>query len=154
GPIVNIRRWIGTRLRALDPHDDASLARALGRARAGDHLHELESGRIEDAWGAARFVIDILRRQPELRRRFPGALGEGRSVAFCRWLSEPGPDAPSLSKEARHHVEACFRTSPGARVRRIYEQRADLQQAFPLALTSAGQGEFLRWLDRHGRAEC
>ena len=43
--------------------------------------------------------------------------------------------------------------SPPDRIRRIYEGRVDLRDAFPLALTPPGRGGFLAWLLEHGRPE-
>jgi len=42
---------------------------------------------------------------------------------------------------------------PPDRIRRIYEGRVDLRDAFPLALTPLGRGGFLTWLLEHGRPE-
>ncbi|HEY8506014.1 MAG TPA: hypothetical protein VIL46_15620, partial [Gemmataceae bacterium] len=103
----------------------------------------------EGVAGAARFVLALLARSPRLRRRFPRALSEGPGGAFFRWVI----DRLGLSERARKHVAEAFAANLSRRVRRVYELRSDLREAFPFGLTPRQRGEYLGWLLRHGRAD-
>ena len=63
-----------------------------------------------------------------------------RSVTDRFDMTGQNPDAPGED-------------GPTDRIRRIYEGRVDLRDAFPLALTPLGRGGFLAWLLEHGRPE-
>ena len=63
-----------------------------------------------------------------------------RSVTDRFDMTSQNPDAPG------HDY-------PPDRIRRIYEGRVDLRDAFPLAFTPLGRGGFLAWLLEHGRPE-
>jgi GT2 family glycosyltransferase/glycosyltransferase involved in cell wall biosynthesis len=140
------------RASALDLFNDL----ALGEASEG---HPWRWPRLaiaadaETSWGAVRLVIDLLRGNESLRKRFPHALSDGPDGAFCRWLRDEGGSALGLSPAAREHIAIAFARRPGKRARQIYELRDDLRHAFPLGLTPAGRRELFQWLMSYGWSE-
>jgi GT2 family glycosyltransferase/glycosyltransferase involved in cell wall biosynthesis len=138
----------------LDIYDDEAIREALG-----PHVDQLSfpiwfpSEVAESPWGAARFALHLLRTLPHLRRQYPRALSEGPSGDFCRWLSTVVVSCYGLEPAAAEHIAEAFRLKPAYRIRQVYELRADLRRAFPLALTPAGRKPFFIWLVAHGKLE-
>ncbi len=96
--------------------------------------------------GAARFALGLLASRPDVRRRFPTALGDG---ACGRWLATEF----GLSPPAAANVRAAFAADPGERVRRVYEFRPDMRTVFPFGMTPQQRGQYIDWLLTHGVAE-
>jgi GT2 family glycosyltransferase/glycosyltransferase involved in cell wall biosynthesis len=140
------------RASALDLFDDVALGEASA-AHPWRWPRRATPAEAETRWGAVRFVVDLLRGDASLRKRFPHALSEGVNGAFCRWLDGEGGDALGLSETARERVAAAFMATPGRHVLQIYRLRGDLRRAFPLGLTPAGRRELLQWLTAHGCRE-
>jgi GT2 family glycosyltransferase/glycosyltransferase involved in cell wall biosynthesis len=104
---------------------------------------------IQDPWGAARWILDLLRGRADLRRRFPRALSDGAAGAFAAWVSGEGSHALNLSDAARSNIAAAFAADPAARARQYYFCREDLRAAFPLALLPPGRRDFADWMLNH-----
>ncbi|MGH7042839.1 MAG: hypothetical protein ACREFY_11995, partial [Acetobacteraceae bacterium] len=108
---------------------------------------------IGDQWGAARYCIDLLLREPGLRRRFPRALSDGGDGAFARWLIDGGDGSPPLGADARHWLSRTFAEQPAESVRNVFSVRGDLRARSPLGLMPAGLPGLFRWLFEIGTTE-
>lgn len=109
-----------------------------------------------DRWAQADELLDHLRREPELRARFPRALSGGPQGDFARWLESPEGTATRRRWAGGRElldVAGIFALHPAHRLRRIYLWRQDLRRFFPLALLPEGRERWLRWLIEHGRAD-
>ena len=134
----------------IDLFDDAAVA-AAGGAPIEDILPlPATADAVNGKTSAARFLIALLRRRADLRRRFPDALSAGPDGAFAAWLQGAGAAELGLSARARGHVAALFISDPAARVRQARLIRTDLAHEHPLALTPAGAGNFLAWAIEDG----
>jgi|GEM_PF-764836 len=105
---------------------------------------------VDDIASAARFCLDLLRRRPDLRARFPQALSDGAAGEFAQWLqknNEPGLSPPGLAALAQ-----AFEQGLGDRPRQLWLTRSDLRDEFPLGLLP--ERAFLRWLWRWGVREA
>ena len=144
-----LTRW-GGRGSAVPPFGVGDLA-AMNQRFAGWDLSPLSADprrAEEDPTAAARFVLALLASCPGLRRRFPAALSGGPDGSFARWLTTGGA---GVTPAGAANVRAAFAENPGLRVRRIYELRADLREAFVLGLTPHQRAEYLTWLLTYGR---
>ncbi len=131
----------------LDLFDDADVAEACALSRDQFLWTPQSPASITGPLAAARFCIDLLRTRPDLRRRFPHALSEGREGVFARWLTTEGARLYGLTSEACVAIGDAFAGGLSDRARQTYLLREDLQRAFPLALTPAGRRDLLlRWL--------
>jgi glycosyltransferase involved in cell wall biosynthesis len=106
----------------------------------------------KDELGAARFALGLLQHGPELRQQFRHALGEGVDGEFCWWLCSEAVDLFRLSATAVDHITTAFTRKLGSRPLRIYDHDIKLRNRIPLALTPAGQNQFLSWLFRRARS--
>jgi hypothetical protein len=78
-----------------------------------------------------------------LRISFPRALSEGASGAFCQRLcSSEALMRYGLPEAAQTTLPAAFEAKLGARVRRVYEQWADLRRTYLLAYLPSGRALF------------
>ncbi|QGJ71955.1 Glycosyltransferase involved in cell wall bisynthesis [Planctomycetales bacterium 10988] len=102
---------------------------------------------------ATRFILSILREYEDLRARFPLALSEGKSGAFCTWLCGEGLSRFGLPDEARQTIREVFVQYPGGTVRQVMTFRKDVRTAYPTALLPTGLRSFLQWLLKWGKAE-
>jgi glycosyltransferase involved in cell wall biosynthesis len=75
----------------------------------------------------------------------PPALSQGPTGSFYHRAIR-GLDEKSISL-----IRQVLENQPGRGVERVYEFRYDLRQIWPLALTPAQRGDYLRWLLTHGR---
>ena len=103
-----------------------------------------DPSQAETVSGATRYLLALAATRC---RRFPRALSDGPSGPFASWA------AHGLSETAAKNVRAAFESEPGRRVGRVYEFREDLRGIWPLALTPAGRGEYLRWLLTFGKTD-
>ena len=104
---------------------------------------------IQDEWAAARWILDMLRNCPDLRRRFPRALSDGAEGAFATWITCEGGRDLHLTGEALLHITTVLKAEPAARAREYYFSREDLRVAFPLALLPPGIADLARWMFEH-----
>ena len=108
---------------------------------------------ITDTWSAARWCIDFLRFQPEVRARFPKALSQGADGNFAKWLMGDGGQTIGLSSAARQQLGDLLGKGLASQARQFFLFRADVRENLPHGLTSAGRPELFRWFMQHGRAE-
>ncbi len=99
-----------------------------------------------DEWDGAQLALDLLRRSPTLRDRFPRALCEGTDGSFCRWLCTEALTLYGLLPVAAEQIRNAFRNDPGRRIRRLYDARQNALSD-PVRSRSA----FIRWLLAEGR---
>jgi glycosyltransferase involved in cell wall biosynthesis len=113
-----------------------------------DELSRDPSSAERDVASAARYIVALLADAPRLWRRFPSALSAGPDGPFARWLTSGGAGVTPVGSA---NVRAAFEQNPGLPVRRIYELRPDLRDAFVLGLTPHQRAEYLTWLLTYGR---
>jgi len=158
--IVNFFRVILRRLRGRSKRRKESFD--VDNRRSWEGLSDPSGVRL-GAWsladaersvdGAARVASNLLRTRRWIRYRFPMAVSEGEAGCYAKWLMSRGASKFGFSRKAAENIGAAFRAEPGQRVLRIYLHSPDLQKRFPLALLTAGQKSFVKWLTRHGRAK-
>ncbi len=99
---------------------------------------------------AARAVVELLLGRPDLRRRFPRSLQQGRDGPLARWLlGEEARDSGISSCDAELMVEA-LGARPGWRILHWYDNDPNLRSRFPLARTPVEAPWFFFWLLNHG----
>jgi glycosyltransferase involved in cell wall biosynthesis len=103
--------------------------------------------------GAARVAAGLLRTHKWIRRRFAYATTEGEGGAYEQWLTSDGAVGLGLFKKAARNLGEAFRAAPGRRVFDLYLHSPEIQKKFPLALLTAGQKSFAKWLTRQGRTK-
>jgi hypothetical protein len=103
-----------------------------------------------DVAAATWFVIDIVRREEGLTRKYPRALSDGVGGDFCRWLCSEGIDHYGLPPGARETIRAAFASQPGLAVRRLIDDRARENPSFRVALLPSLLKGLLSWLVEHG----
>ncbi|WP_052389656.1 glycosyltransferase [Belnapia moabensis] len=107
---------------------------------------------IGDTWSAVRWIIDLLRRRPDLRARFPDALSAGAGGAFARWLAGDGAAALCLPDRTLPHLTAAFAADPAARARQAVLSQGGLPEELPLAFLPPGRAGLLGLLFRRDGA--
>jgi len=118
--------------------DHASCARVSAEDVGGD---------IESAtW----FVIDLLRRDEDLSRRFPLALSGGAEGDFCNWLCSEGIVRQGLPQEAARTIRAAFAAQPGYQVSRLIDYQALENPLFRVARMPHLLARLGTWLFQHG----
>jgi hypothetical protein len=144
--------WLSEdRIAPVDVFETYALNRLLKKCHTAP-LDGSQSDAAASELGAARFALALLWKEPEIRRRFPAAIFQGSTGAYCRWLCGPGAAHFRLSPQAVEHIQAAFARRMGERVRFIYDCEG-LRARFPLALLPAAQRPFLKWLLTEGRAQ-
>lgn len=83
---------------------------------------------------------------PGVHDRFPRALTASDGGGFWAWLENQINSSPQAIERIRHLRVV----QPAEQVRHVYTSRADLRWLHPLALTSAGERRFARWLFTFG----
>lgn len=150
----------------------ADLADAFSDARSADDRRRflrwlasdgVTQAHLKPAWcaawlngasdgAAARCLIDAYDARPELASRFPAAfVAEHDAPAFREWLREHG--AALAGEEQLGDWDRLFEDEPVAALRRIYDARPDVRDAFPDAFGWPGDPRFLAWLRDSGRRE-
>ena len=103
-----------------------------------------------DIEAAAWFVIDLLRRDEDLSRRFPLALSEGAEGDFCNWLCSEGIGRYGLPQGTAQTIRAAFASQPGYQVSRlIYDQGLE-NPLFRIARMPNLLEGLGNWLFQHG----
>lgn len=142
----NVHSWLSeTRARRLD-RQGTPVSRQL-LSRAGMEIGEVTVEEV--AWGetgAARWLLNLLLQNPDLRNRFPRALADGFSGGFARWALEEYAKQPDSVAQGAANLEAAFRAPPGNVVRQVYDHSIAVRLQHPLAETPGGRWRFLRWL--------
>jgi GT2 family glycosyltransferase len=139
---------------SLDLFDDRAMQEACGLSSAAMFWAPTAAWQIRDEWGAARWIVDLLRSRADVRLRFPHALSDGAAGAFACWLIGEGGYGLQLSDAARGHVAAAFAADPAARARRFYEWQDDLREATPLALLPPGRRALAQRMLTHPEANA
>jgi len=137
----------------LDLWSDGALVIAAGLPRAAILWPRQAPQAIDDKWAAARFVIDLLRSNPELRARFPLALSKPAESGFSDWLASEESELSAIPAASREHIAALLQEDLGARARQWFLFRTDVRAGMPHGLTPPGQTELFRWFMQHGRQE-
>lgn len=138
---------------SFDLFDDASVLATAALPRHVVLPPPIADRPIEDAAGAARWVIALLRCRADLRVRFPRALSEGPDGAFATWLSGGAGGAFALPDGLAAQLPAMWRADLAGRPRAAYAWRDDVRQAHPDGLMPSGMQDFLRYLMCDGRVE-
>ncbi len=133
----------------LDLYDNLEVQNASGLAPETFLWMPQPSHLIQDVWSAARWVLDLVRYRPDLRRRFPHALTDGAGGSFCSWLCGGGRLELGLSDAACEQIARLFGTDLSARPRQLYFWREDVHTAFPLGLLPAGRRRLASWMLQH-----
>lgn len=105
--------------------------------------------------GAKRVILGAIRNSRWLRFRFPNSLEDGEQGRYAIWIRK------QLKRRLRHedsalaaeHVTEAFRSLPHLNIIEHYLHDYRLRQKRPAALTTEGQGDFAKWLLRHGIAK-
>ena len=141
-------RRIGPTLDRMIPNlcDDSAMAVAAGRAR-DEILWAPDPPRaLPDARSAARFMIDLLRRRPDIAKRFPNALSEGATGAFAAWLKDGALTRFGYPAEAAQSIDAAFRADLAAEARRVFPATADGTGRLPFLLQPIGRRDLAKTL--------
>lgn len=161
----------------VEPGKGASLGRSLDAALAGvvgpapldlgdDTEMEAEVGvpieallwppprpdAVNDRWSAVRWCLDLVRRRPDLRGRFPNALSAGASGSFGRWLAAEGARAFALSPAAAGHVRAALDAGVAARARQAVLVAAKSSDEMAFAFLPPGRAALFAFLLRRSAA--
>ena len=123
-------------LRNLPDHSSSA------RVSAEDVGRDIES--------ATWFVIDLLRRDEGLSRRFPLALSEGAEGEFCNWLCSEGIDRYGLPQGAAQTIRAAFASQPGYQVSRLIDYQGLENPLFRIARMPNLLEGLGTWLFQHG----
>ena len=103
-----------------------------------------------DIESATWFVIDLLRRDEGLSRRFPLALSEGAEGDFCNWLCSEGIDRYGLPQGAAQTIRAAFASQPGYQVSRLIDYQGLENPLFRIARMPNLLEGLGTWLFQHG----
>ena len=103
-----------------------------------------------DIESATWFVIDLLRRDESLPRRFPLALSEGAEGDFCNWLCSEGNVRYGLPQEAAQTIRAAFVSQLGSQVRRLIDDQGLENPLFRIARMPHLLEGLGTWLFQHG----
>ncbi|MBL7663280.1 glycosyltransferase [bacterium] len=95
---------------------------------------------------AAAFVINLLRTNHDLRKRFPRALSAGITGEFYEWLKTDGAIQYQLTQGALEQIKAAFAAKLSRNIRHFVETRTDLRSHIPCALFKTEQLRLLHWL--------
>ena len=103
-----------------------------------------------DIESATWFVIDLLRRDEGLSRRFPLALSEGAEGDFCNWLCSEGIVRYGLPQGAAQTIRAAFASQPGYQVSRLIDYQGLENPLFRIARMPHLLEGLGTWLFQHG----
>ena len=103
-----------------------------------------------DIESATWFVIDLLRRDESLPRRFPLALSEGAEGDFCNWLCSEGIVRYGLTQGAAQTIRAAFASQPGYQVSRLIDDQGLENPLFRIARMPHLLEGLGTWLFQHG----
>jgi hypothetical protein len=103
-----------------------------------------------DIESATWFVIDLLRRDESLSRRFPLALSEGTEGDFCNWLCSEGIVRYGLPSVAARTIRAAFASQPGYQVSRLIDFQGLENPLFCIARMPNLLEGLGTWLFQHG----
>jgi len=132
----------------LDIYHRKTLAAIIDSRRKP--LSDWSPADAESPDGAARFVLGLLRDQPDLRRRFPNPT---RNSEYRDWLVSRAESDFSLTSAAASNIEKVFSQNPGAGVREFYLHTPEVQWRYPLGLLPVGQKRFVKWLFGKGQTQ-
>jgi len=104
-----------------------------------------------DIESATWFVVDLLRRDEGLSRRFPLALSGGAEGEFCNWLCSGGSVRYGLPQEAAQTIRAAFASQPGYQVCRLIDFQGLENPLFRVARMPNLLEGLGTWLFQHGR---
>ena len=142
-----LSRW------ALDLFNDEACLMVAGLPREAVVWNPQPAHKVCDKWSAARWCLDLLRSNAEVRNRFPKALSAGISGDFVHWLKADGVARFSLPATFFEAIEELFSTDISANARQTFLYRADVRVSMPHGLTPAGRPALFQWFIRHGRRE-
>lgn len=132
----------------IDLCNDAEVAEAVGLSTSTlfwpPVLHEAIGNRA----AAARWCLNLLRRRPDLRRRFPDALSAGGDGAFARWLDSEGGPHFGLPATAVALVLEALAAGLSARARQVVLVQGGLAGDLVLAFLPPGRASLLSFLLR------
>ena len=103
-----------------------------------------------DIESATWFVIDLLRRDEGLSRRFPLALSGGAEGDFCNWLCSEGIVRHGLPQGAAQTIHAAFASQPGYQVGRLIDYQGLENPLFRIARMPHLLEGLGTWLFQHG----
>ncbi len=133
----------------LDLFEDGDVVAAVGLDDGSSlFLPPLAPEAIVDVGSAARFCIDLWRRRPDLRLRFPVGLSSNRTGAFGRWLEAGGGAELKLADAAVEQVLALLESGFSDRARQAFITHPIVCAALPHGLTPAGMRDLFRWFMR------
>lgn len=146
--LIDTERLIGPIKLSTEPDlsDDSAVALAAGRKRGSVLWEPDPAGKIDSTLAAARFVIDLLRRRPDLRKRFPRALSDGVKGEFMRWLSAEGLVNFGFAAESAAHIIAAYAAELSVRARQVTLFEYSLRAAEPLLLLPSGRSKMIKIL--------
>ena len=134
----------------LDFDNDTEVAEAVGLPAEALFWPPVLPEAIGDRAAAARWCLGLLRRRPDLRRRFPDALSAGAEGAFARWLCYAGGAHLGLSAEATALVLEALGARLSARARQAVLVQGGLAGDLVLAFLPPGRASLLGTLLRRG----
>lgn len=138
----------------LDLFNDASVVEAAKLPLSTILWAPVAAADVVDHWTAVRFLLDLWRRSPDLRGRFPGALSEGGGDDLSAWLEQEGTVELGLAPDAARHLAAALQANPSARARQAFLAHDVLSAVLPHGLTPAGARGLFGWFFRRGTVEA
>jgi glycosyltransferase involved in cell wall biosynthesis len=146
------RRRAGAKSGAyLDLFDDVSVQAAVGPMVQAIPWESQQIHSVEDLWSAVRWCIELLRKNADIRLRFPRALSDGAGGRFAAWIATEGGDGLGLPSQARRHVLNALASDVSAKARQAFLFEEDVRDVLPHGLTPAGWAQLLPWFLLHGR---
>ena len=145
---LEIQRRVGPTVDRVTPDlfDDAAMAVATGLARDQILWDPEPPGSLPDARSAARFMIDFLRRRPDVAKRFPNALSEGADGGFARWLKDEALTRFGYPPDAARSIDAAFRADLASEARRAASATGDREVGKPFLFLPVGRRVLARVL--------
>ncbi|MDM0028703.1 glycosyltransferase family 4 protein [Variovorax saccharolyticus] len=138
---------------ALDLFDDAEVIRAVGLPASAIFCAPMVPAGVTDRWSAARFWIDLWRRRPDLRSRFPFGLAAGGRGPLGAWLEREGRAELGVSDAALPHLLDALDAGLPDRPRQAFLANEAIAAALPHGFTPAGMRGLVRWFMRCGQIE-
>lgn len=112
--------------------DDGAVANAVGLPLQAILWVPDSPSTVPDALWAARLLIDLLRRRPDLRTRFPKALSEGSRGKFAEWLKLEGIARFGLPEGSAKAIDEAFALNLADKSRQValYDDALRAEQPF------------------------
>ncbi|CAN7669398.1 glycosyltransferase [Variovorax sp. LjRoot84] len=139
---------------AIDLCSDSSVVEAVGLPMDRIYWPAQAGDAIDDPWSAVRYLIDLWRCRPELRRRFPQALSSGQAGEFGSWLQRGGLNELALPASSGPWLLQALEVGVSDNARQAFLGNEMPRAALPHGLTPPGMREAFRWFLHYAMKEA